>query len=110
MYLLLIFVRTYLLPGSGTKEVKFLSEKSNVQHTGQWIFKIGWKNMGTLNVESGDSYVHRNSEISRFFIPDQCKYQVPVLTVAEQEIDFQILKTEKDLRLNLSCAVNFVLC
>ena len=76
MYLLLIFVRTYLLPGSGTKEVKFLSEKSNVQHTGQWIFKIGWKNMGTLNVESGDSYVHRNSEISRFFIPDQCKYQV----------------------------------
>lgn len=76
MYLLLIFVRTYLLPGSGTKEVKFLSEKSNVQHTGQWIFKIGWKNMGTLNVESGDSYIHRNSEISRFFIPDQCKYQV----------------------------------
>lgn len=76
MYLLLIFVRTYLLPGSGTKEVKFLSEKSNVQHTGQWIFKIGWKNMRTLNVESGDSYVHRNSEISRFFIPDQCKYQV----------------------------------
>ena len=76
MYLLLIFVRTYLLPGSGTKEVKFLSEKSNVQHTGQWIFKIGWKNMEILNVESGDSYVHRNSEISRFFIPDQCKYQV----------------------------------
>ena len=33
-----------------------------------------------------------------------------VLTVAVQEIDFQILKTEKDLLLNLSCAVNFVLC
>ncbi|XP_022790332.1 fibrillin-1-like isoform X2 [Stylophora pistillata] len=64
-------VRTYLLPGSGTEEVRFLFEKSNVQHAGQWIFKIGWKNMGTLNVDAADSYSPKNSKISRFFIPDQ---------------------------------------
>ena len=68
-----MFVRSYLLPGSGTKDVKLLAERSNVQYSGQWMFKIGWPNMGALNVEAADSYFQK--DIPPFFIVDQCEYQ-----------------------------------
>lgn len=68
------FFRSYLLPGSGTKDVKLLTERSNVQYSGQWMFKIGWPNMGALNVEAADSYFQKDSDNSPFFIVEQCEY------------------------------------
>ena len=69
------FNRSYLLPGSGTKDVKLLATKSNVFYSGQWMFKIGWPNMGALNVEAADSFLQKEFNRPLYFIVDQCKKQ-----------------------------------
>ena len=69
------FNRSYLLPGSGTRDVKLLATKSNVFYSGQWMFKIGWPNMGALNVEAADSFLQKEFNRPLYFIVDQCKKQ-----------------------------------
>ena len=65
--------RTYLLPGSGTKETLFLSQKSNVERPGQWLFKTSWPNMRHLNVEPADSFIPVVEPRTQTFVADQCK-------------------------------------
>ena len=74
LHILFVFIRSYLLPGSGTKDVKLLSTKSNVQYSGQWMFKIGWPKMGSLNMEAADSFVLKDNERPLYFIVDQCEF------------------------------------
>ena len=66
--------RYYLLPGSGTRDLRLLSTKSNMMSPGQWMFKVGWPKMGPLNVEAADSFLQKDSERPLDFIVDQCKY------------------------------------
>ena len=55
--------------------MKLLATKSNVFYSGQWMFKIGWPNMGALNVEAADSFLQKDLNRPLYFIVDQCKKQ-----------------------------------
>ena len=55
--------------------MKLLATKSNVFYSGQWVFKIGWPNMGALNVEAADSFLQKDFNRPLYFIVDQCKKQ-----------------------------------
>ena len=39
------------------------------------MFKIGWPNMGALNVEAADSFLQKDFNRPLYFIVDQCKRQ-----------------------------------
>ena len=39
------------------------------------MFKIGWPNMGALNVEAADSFLQKDFNRPLYFIVDQCKKQ-----------------------------------
>ena len=40
------------------------------------MFKIGWPNMGALNVEAADSFLQKDLNRPLYFIVDQCKKQL----------------------------------
>lgn len=39
------------------------------------MFKVGWPNMGALNVEAADSFLQKDLNRPLYFIVDQCKKQ-----------------------------------
>ncbi|KAK3741770.1 hypothetical protein QZH41_011391, partial [Actinostola sp. cb2023] len=66
------FVRYYKLPGSGEDDVHFLSSKSNMMSSGQWIFNVGWPVMHGMEVQPADSY-ETKATTALDFIAEQCK-------------------------------------
>ena len=92
--------------------MKLLATKSNVFYSGQWMFKIGWPNMGALNVEAADSFLQKDLNRPLYFIVDQCKKQptrkIPAICPGAYNLvwvfgwvyirDFKIVSKETDNR------------
>jgi len=77
---LFVVCRFYQLPGSGEDQVHSLTTKSNIMSAGQWMYKVGWRDMYPTEIQPADSYILKPTEHDDFFV-EQCEYTSTYFTM-----------------------------